>query len=403
MGGPLDTWRVHGGFDEVEVEIDPGRVDLDAMQTSIRELTKLLDGVGYPSETRQTLLEIHARLHGLPSITRRIEVGRWFALGSPHARVLADDLLGAARTGRLVVRRLPRPRWLAAAADSEPPISKLRPIPPPPAPQKSWIGVALVDQNGKPVPDRGYRVVTVDGAVYQDTLAADGTAKVKDILDGPCRLSCPYRPPRGALTYTVQPGDHISGIAQTYGFDDYTNVWNDPKNAQLASQRSNPHELVEGDQVFIPPMRDVPVTKATGEQYTFAIQISPLKIRVKVLGLDLRPVAGASCTLDGAMLATDGDGVVEAPVDKLARASFLSVQGADLALQLGRLAPLDDDSDAGWKARLFNLGFLLDPEAEEGDAELRIALEDFQAQYGLQVTGELDDATKAQLQDSHGC
>jgi peptidoglycan hydrolase-like protein with peptidoglycan-binding domain len=32
-----------------------------------------------------------------------------------------------------------------------------------------------------------------------------------------------------------------------------------------------------------------------------------------------------------------------------------------------------------------------------------IALQDFQAQYKLTVSGQLDDATKAQLLQVHGC
>lgn len=118
---------------------------------------------------------------------------------------------------------------------------------------------------------------------------------------------------------------------------------------------------------------------------------------------NFKPLKAESCTLDGVAVTPDDNGVVEAPIGKQARASFLSVDGTDLAFQIGRLAPIDDDSEAGWKARLFNLGFLFDPEAQEGDEELRIALEDFQQQAGLDVTGEIDDATKAKLLKIHGC
>ena len=40
---------------------------------------------------------------------------------------------------------------------------------------------------------------------------------------------------------------------------------------------------------------------------------------------------------------------------------------------------------------------------EDSDDELLIALQDFQAQYSLTVSGQLDDATKGQLLQVHGC
>jgi hypothetical protein len=49
--------------------------------------------------------------------------------------------------------------------------------------------------------------------------------------------------------HTVRQGEHVSGIAQKYGFTDYSAIWNDPNNAALQSQRQNNNVLNPGDQV----------------------------------------------------------------------------------------------------------------------------------------------------------
>ena len=71
-------------------------------------------------------------------------------------------------------------------------------------------------------------------------------------------------------------------------------------------------------------------------------------------------------------------------------------------LDLGAINPTDDTTDAGYKARLFNLGFLWDPTVADTDDEMLIALQDFQAEYSLTISGQLDEATKAHLTQTYG-
>jgi hypothetical protein len=392
MGGPLDKWRVRGWLDDVEIELHPGPFDPEAARRSRTELTRMLEGLGYAPGVRRVLLEVHARLGGLPA--------RGFPDEEPPS--LLADLADDATLGRLVVRRIERPRVAGSAAPETEP--KLRLLPePPPQPQKSWIGIALVDQNGTPVPSRAYRIVGPDGTVFQGNLGADGTATLKDIDEGPYRISCPYVPSHDVVSYSVQEGDHTSGIAQNFGFDDYTTVWNDPGNADLQSERDNPHVLAAGDEVRVPALRELPVTKYAGDQYAFTIQISPLKLRLQMLDLLGNPITGSQVTVGDKPFTTDGNGLVEVPVDKTAQDVSAELSDDEqLDMALGALGPADDDSDAGWKARLYNLGYLWDPTVDDGDDEVVVALQDFQAQYGLPVSGQLDDATKAQLVRVYG-
>jgi hypothetical protein len=113
-------------------------------------------------------------------------------------------------------------------------------------------------------------------------------------------------------------------------------------------------------------------------------------------------MAGAAVTVAGTQLTADGTGLVETTIDKTAQELTLEAPDVSFTLDVGAINPADDTSDAGYKARLFNLGFLWDPTVSDTDDEMVIALQDFQAQYSLTISGQLDDATKSQLSQTYG-
>lgn len=122
---------------------------------------------------------------------------------------------------------------------------------------------------------------------------------------------------------------------------------------------------------------------------------SPPMVRLRFLDYRMQPLAGVECTIGEVTLVSGSDGIAEVSAHQVATATSIRFGGLVRSLVIGPLAPLDDDSVTGWKARLVNLGFLFDA----GDAEdVRFALQDFQAEHGLEVTGVFDKATKAQLQ-----
>lgn len=272
----------------------------------------------------------------------------------------------------------------------------------PSRPMLSWIGLWLVDQSGQPIAGRPYRLTAPDGQSTAGTLDDQGSVNVKRLAPGSCHVFCPDVQPHGSSTYVVQRGDHISGIALAFGFDDYMIVWRRPENAALRSQRSNAHELVEGDEVFIPALAATPVMKPTAADHVFVLRRSPLKLRIKLLGVAMKPLASSQCRLNGTTLTPGADGVIAVDLDKLTQSTPLTLGSEEFALLPGAMTPHDQEQDDGWIARLYNMGYLLDANAQGGDDELEIALEDFQAEAGLTVTGEIDDATKTALLQVHG-
>ena len=105
-------------------------------------------------------------------------------------------------------------------------------------------------------------------------------------------------------------------------------------------------------------------------------------------------------TVAGTAVTSDDDGMVETEVTTGASDVTITLPSGDIGLNVGSLDPATDD---GWKTRLFNMGFLWDPSVDDSDDEMIIALQDFQAQYQVPVSGQPDDATKAKLVEVYGC
>jgi N-acetylmuramoyl-L-alanine amidase len=94
---------------------------------------------------------------------------------------------------------------------------------------------------------------------------------------------------------------------------------------------------------------------------------------------------------------TDADGVLDVPLPPNARSGLLTIEDAEYELHFGVLNPVN--TERGVRQRLVNLGFLDQPEAP--DPDLRAALEAFQAQHQLEVSGAPDEDTRQKLLDEH--
>jgi hypothetical protein len=144
-----------------------------------------------------------------------------------------------------------------------------------------------------------------------------------------------------------------------------------------------------------------PNVEAKPDSNDTSSDLTTSKLRFKLLDLLAKPVTGAAVTVAGAALTTDGDGLVEADVKPGVGTISTTLPSGDVGLSVGALSPVEDGT--GVKIRLFNLGFLWDPGAQESDDEMVFALQDFQAQYHIDISGQLDDATKAKLVEVYGC
>jgi hypothetical protein len=208
--------------------------------------------------------------------------------------------------------------------------------------------------------------------------------------------------------HRVLQGEHLPGIARAYGFENFTTLWNHPRNALLRQHRENPWALLPGDEIWIPDLEPARFTLQTGKRHALTVHTQPLYLRLRVLDLAGEPMRNTPCVLEvdssREELVTDGEGTVELPVGPTARSGTLSIAGLVFELVLGGLDPVPEPS--GLAGRLSNLGYPTDdprypdPESQEW---VRFALELFQRDNALDVTGAPDAGIPQQLVEKYGC
>ncbi len=213
--------------------------------------------------------------------------------------------------------------------------------------------------------------------------------------------------------HTVQQGEHISGIARQHGFSDYTTIWDHPDNASLREQRDNPHVLLPGDRLFIPDREEHEEPAATNQRHTFRLDGQPLVLRVVLKEADFEPIDHTPAELHVAAakhdVTTDANGRFEQPVPKTAQRATLMFQDHDqpfdilVPMRIGHLDPVTEPS--GQKARLNNLGYFPGPIDGQSDdpQQFPSAVEEFQCDHDLPVTGVCGVDTQAKLTEAHGC
>ncbi|MBK8813190.1 MAG: peptidoglycan-binding protein [Acidobacteria bacterium] len=208
-----------------------------------------------------------------------------------------------------------------------------------------------------------------------------------------------------ALNYQVKQGDCISSIAFENGFFPDT-IWDHPNNARLKEQRKDPNILQPGDIVFVPDKRIKELSEPTDQVHKYRYKSVPAKLSLRLL-VNGEPRRNTPFTLeiDGNLTTgtTDSDGTVKVSIPPDAKSGNLTVgTGEDqmkFALDLGRLDPIDQIS--GVQKRLNNLGY--DCGIVDGtlNSETKKALQAFQSHSGLPANGELDEATKSKLRQTH--
>ena len=214
---------------------------------------------------------------------------------------------------------------------------------------------------------------------------------------------------------TVEQGDHLPQIADEHGFADWHTIWDDPNNAPLRRQREDPGVLAPGDRLYIPDK-----TQSDGETVPssstarFRVKRSLPRLRLIVLGFGGKPLASTDCkvTVSGASTTahTGADGLVEIDLAPDATEATLEANGQSWTLKIGHLDP--PETDTGLWARLRNLGYLVDEEAQDDepspdappDADaLAFAIELFQRDHQLTIDGSDVQSVKDRLREIYGC
>ncbi len=235
---------------------------------------------------------------------------------------------------------------------------------------KDWIEIELVDQDGEPYSTH-YRLGLTDESGREGEFDEDGFVGLYEIESG---------------TYKLTLGEVKLAPAVV-------------EEAEEEAPAEIPEEEPASAEEASPPESAEPTEEEEIEEEP-TTEVAPIKLRFKLLDLVGKPISGAEVTVAGTAVTTDGEGMVETEVAVGAGNLTATLPSGDIGLSAGSLDPT---ADTGWKTRLFNMGFLWDPSVDDSDDEMIVALEDFQAQYEIPVSGRPDDTTKAKIVEVYGC
>jgi hypothetical protein len=167
--------------------------------------------------------------------------------------------------------------------------------------------------------------------------------------------------------YVVAQGDTLTSLAAQSPVPRDV-IWTNPKNADLAKQRTNPDVLLAGDLIYLPPPHDQkPTSLQIGSLNSFVSPVEYMPIQVQAeefAGASYTAVADGQ-TLEPGSVKADGQLSLSVPVDtQIVDVMFASPGGA-VQLLVGHLDPVD--SSSGRRQRLQNLGWVV-PEPGYSDA-----------------------------------
>ena len=212
--------------------------------------------------------------------------------------------------------------------------------------------------------------------------------------------------------HIVAPGDCLISIAAEHGFSSGEFLLKHGDSEPLAAERTVPGVLMEGDEVAIPDHAKFEKALATDKVHKIVVKVPKVALRLRLVDVDEKPLAGVKYRLvspegeeEGA---TDGNGVVDHVWKGMPGTCEVLVPHEDgtldegprygWKLQLGHLDPIE--TPTGVRQRLMNLGYWPDSDEEAGKI-LPYALRGFQYNHDLEITGKLNDATKAELLKEH--
>jgi hypothetical protein len=218
--------------------------------------------------------------------------------------------------------------------------------------------------------------------------------------------------------HTAKQGDYVTSVAARYGLSDYTEIWDDPANANLKSKRLDPNILLPQDRLFIPDIRVAEYLRPTDVCHKFKIPATNLQLRIELQRAFAPPIASNACPMRVDeeyydTTATDEHGLVAHKIKNTAAQASLAirnfVQGIRgekpsdrlVKLKIGCLDPID--SISGQQARLINLGYYRGSLDGSDPDEMRSAVEEFQCDHGLTVDGDCGPKTQDRLKKVYGC
>lgn len=221
----------------------------------------------------------------------------------------------------------------------------------------------------------------------------------------------------------VEPGDNLFSVARAHGFRTVRPLVEAPGNKALLKQRVNPATLAVGDVVTIPAFEPKAAQAGTERFTRFTVNESDFLLNLVLQDTERRPLAKRSFRLVLAEFdragrlsvlppvedVTSPKGEISQPITPFTTEGELVVRTTEdpgsapvarVKLQIGVLEAAN--TIRGQQVRLNNMGYFAGFSERDLD-QLRWAIEEFQADHGVPVTGRVDDPkTFNRIAHEHG-
>jgi N-acetylmuramoyl-L-alanine amidase len=211
--------------------------------------------------------------------------------------------------------------------------------------------------------------------------------------------------------HIVRQGDCLVSIAKKYGISDWGTIYNHRQNSGFRKKRPNPNVIYPGDRLFVPEKEQKWEEGNTNRRHRFRAKGTKGVLRIILRDTDEQPYANKRFSLQVNELTfegrTNGEGLLEQTVPSDRKEGQLYVWLSDnpgsepmtWSVRIGHLDP--KEYNTGIKGRLANLGYLANDPGNKMNQATKESIRAFQADQGLPVTGEIDEATRNKLIEKH--
>jgi cell division septation protein DedD len=211
--------------------------------------------------------------------------------------------------------------------------------------------------------------------------------------------------------YTIKAGDHLTAIADSLGLPDTQTILAQSANDALG-KRPHPDMLNPGETLTVPDLEPLKFTLATGKRHQLTVNRPKAKLCVTFATFQGKPTAATSAEVTPESKPSEKVSLDSGKLEKkipptcpqaqvLITSPVAGKPDIHWRLRLGHLARIEGDEGAF--ARLRNLGYYRAVPADTDARERRAAIEEFQFDQGLTLSGTMDDDTRAKIEEIYGC
>lgn len=233
----------------------------------------------------------------------------------------------------------------------------------------------------------------------------------RDVSRSPARWTVPPAASTSPVTHPVEQGECMSTIAHRTGWL-ADMLWDAKDNVALKELRGNKNILNPGDEVVIPPVRARFETVQPSKHYVVRRKGAVEEIRIRFLDDKEQPRKGEPYLVEIVSDAgtevredtTNPEGfVIEVAPPTTTKVTILLGKKPAQETHVFHAATLQPiDTVSGVQGRLLNLGYdCHEDEPGELGPRTKRALRDFQRDYALEVTCEIDDPTRDKILEVH--